>query len=91
MHCEVLITESGDERKWLRRVLLQLNEWITEEQVERAVFELKHVSATGIARNQAVYEYLTYMLLDVNGQADGGRARYASSTLTTGREASTSS
>ena len=62
---ETLAAERADEREVLlkgrlRRALLRLNEWMTEEQVERAVFELEHVNATGMARNQAVHEYLTY-------------------------------
>ena len=70
---EALAAERGDEREALlkgrlRRALLRLNEWMTEEQAERVVFELEHVDATGMARNRAVHEYLTYgMPLGVDG------------------------
>ena len=62
---EVLAAERNDERDVLlkdrlKRALLRLNEWMTEEQAGRAIFDLEHVDATGIARNQAVHEYLTY-------------------------------
>ena len=52
----------------LRRALLRLNEWMTEADAERAIFELEHIDAVGITRNQAVHEYLTYGLpLTVEG------------------------
>ena len=70
---EVLAAERSDERdvllKWrLRMTLLRLNQWMTEEQAQRIVFELENVNSTGMARNQAVHEYLTYgMPLTVDG------------------------
>ncbi len=70
---EALAAERGDEREALlrgrlRAALLRLNGWMTEEQAERAIFELEHIDATGMARNQAVHEYLTYgMPLTVDG------------------------
>ena len=70
---EALAAERGDEREVLlkgrlRAALMRLNEWMTEEQAERAVFELEHVDSTGMARNQSVHEYLTYgMPLTVDG------------------------
>ena len=62
---ETLAAERGDQREVLLRgrlkaALVRLNEWMTEEQAERVVFELEHLDATGMARNQAVHEYLTY-------------------------------
>ena len=62
---EALAVERGDERgvllkARLKQALLRLNEWITEEQAERAIFNLERIEATGMARNQAVHEYLTY-------------------------------
>ena len=33
---------------------------MTEDQAERAIFNLERIEATGMARNQAVHEYLTY-------------------------------
>ena len=70
---EVLASERGGEREVLlkgrlRAALLRLNEWITEAQADRVIFELENVNATGMARNQAVHEYLTYgMPLTVDG------------------------
>ena len=70
---DALAAERGDEREVLlkgrlRAALMRLNEWMTEEQAERAIFELEHVDATGMARNQAVHEYLTYgMPLAIDG------------------------
>ena len=69
---EALAAERGGEREVLlkgrlRAALLRLNEWLTEEQAERAIFELEHINAVGMARNQAVHEYLTFGLpLTVN-------------------------
>ena len=62
---KTLAVERSDERDILlkgrlRAALMRLNEWLTEAQAERAIFELEHVDATGMARNQAVHEYLTY-------------------------------
>ena len=75
VHREALAAERGDEREALlrgrlRRALLRLNEWMTDEQAKRAVFELEHVDATGMARNQRVHEYLTYgmpLVVDTGG------------------------
>ena len=70
---EALAAERRDEREVLlkgrlRAALMRLNEWMTEEQAERAIFELEHVDSTGMARNQSVHEYLTYgMPLTVDG------------------------
>ena len=62
---ETLAAERGDEREVLlksrlRAALLRLNQWMTEEQADRVIFDLEHVDATGMARNQRVHEYLTY-------------------------------
>ena len=68
-----LASERGGEREVLlkgrlRTALLRLNEWLTDAQADRVGFELEHVDATGMARNQAVHEYLTYgMPLTVDG------------------------
>ena len=70
---ETLAVERGGEREVLlkgrlKAALMRLNEWMTEEQAERVIFDLEHVDATGMARNQAVHEYLTYgMPLTVDG------------------------
>ena len=71
---EALAAERSGEREVLlkgrlRAALLRLNDWLTEEQADRAIFELEHVNAVGMARNQAVHEYLTFGLpLTVNTQ-----------------------
>ena len=71
---EALAAERSGEREVLlkgrlRAALLRLNEWLTEEQADRAIFELEHVNAGGMARNQSVHEYLTFGLpLNVNTQ-----------------------
>ena len=80
VHREALAAERGDEReallrRRLRRALLRLNEWMTEEQAERAVFELEHVDATGMARNQRVHEYLTYGMPLVVDTGEGRQTR----------------
>ena len=77
---DALAAERGDEREVLlkgrlRRALTRLNEWMTEAQAQRVVFELEHVEPTGMARNQRVHEYLTYgmpLSVDVPG---GGHPR----------------
>ena len=77
---EKLAEERNNERETLlkgrlRGSLLRLNEWMTEEQAERVIFELEHVDATGMARNRTVHEYLTYgMPMAVDGQG-GQRTR----------------
>ena len=69
---EALAAERSGEREVLlkgrlRAALLRLNDWLTGEQAERAIFELKHVNAVGMARSQTVHEYLTFGLpLTVN-------------------------
>ncbi len=74
---EVLAAERADEHEVilktrLTRALLRLNEWMTEEQAERVIFQLERIDAVGLGRNQKVHEYLVYgMPLDVDGP--GGR------------------
>ena len=77
---EALAAERGDEREVLLkgrllRALRRLNEWMTEEQADRVIFELEHIDATGMARNQAVHEYLTYGMPLVVDDAGGRRTR----------------
>ena len=70
---EALAAERNNEREVLlkgrlRAALLRLNEWLTEAQADRVIFELENVNDVGLARNQAVHEYLTYgMPLTVDG------------------------
>ena len=78
--CDALATERGDERevllkRHLRRSLLRLNEWMTEEQAKRVIFDLEHVDATGMANNQRGHEYLTYgmpLMVDTPQGRDNG-------------------
>ena len=70
---EAPAAERGGEREvllkgHLKAALMRLNEWMMAEQAERVIFDLEHVDARGMARNQAVHEYLTYgMPLTVDG------------------------
>ena len=69
---EALAAERSEEREVLlkgrlRAALLRLNDWMTEEQAERVIFDLSNVNEVGIARNQKIHEYLTFGLpLTVN-------------------------
>ena len=59
----------------LQAALRRLNEWISEDQAARVIFELEHIDAVGMGRNQTVHEYLTYgMPLNVDGSS-GQRSR----------------
>ena len=65
VHRDVLAEERGDQRdvllkRRLKAALMRLNQWMTENQVDRVIFELEHISETGMTRNQSVHEYLTY-------------------------------
>ena len=52
----------------LRAALLRLNEWMTEPQAERVIFEIENVNAVGMAGNRAVHQRLAYgMPLTVDG------------------------
>ena len=52
----------------LRAALLRLNEWMTEQQAERVIFELDNVNAVGMAGNREVHQRLAYgMPLAING------------------------
>ena len=33
---------------------------MTDDQAQRVIFNLQHIDATGLARNQAVHEYLSH-------------------------------
>ena len=77
---ETLATERSGEREVLlkerlRAALLRLNEWLTDEQAERVIFELEHVNEVGIARNQKVHEYLTFGLPLTVNTANGQDSR----------------
>ena len=60
---EALEAEQSGEREVLLKGLdhpLRDQRSHAEEHVERAIFELEHVNAVGMANNQAVHEYLTF-------------------------------
>ncbi len=64
---EVLAPEREDERGVLltgrlQAALMRLNEWMTEDQAQRVIFNLRHTDATGMARNRRIHEYLVYGL-----------------------------
>ena len=67
---EALEAEQSGEREVLLKGLdhpLRPQRSHAEEQMERAIFELEHVNAVGMARNLTVHEYLTFGLpLTVN-------------------------
>ena len=44
----------------LKAALMRLNQWMTENQADRVIFDLEHIGETGMARNRRVHEYLTY-------------------------------
>ena len=62
---DVLAVERGDQRDVLlkgrvKAALMRLNQWMTENQADRVIFDLGHIGETGMARNRRVHEYLTY-------------------------------
>ena len=62
---DALAAERGDQRdvllkSRLKAALMRLNQWMTENQADRVIFELEHIGETGMTRNQRVHEYLTY-------------------------------
>ena len=81
---EVLAAEREGEREVLLRgrltaALLRLNEWMTEDQAQRVIFNLQHVDATGLARNQAIHTYLAYgmpLTIDLEGRQETPTVRF---------------
>ena len=62
---DALAAERGDHRdvllkSRLKAALMKLNQWMTENQADRVIFDLEHIGETGMARNRMVHEYLTY-------------------------------
>ena len=77
---DALAAERGDERqvllkRRLQAALLRLNQWMTEEQADRVIFELEHIDALGMLRNQRVHEYLTYGMPLTVDRPEGRRTR----------------
>lgn len=81
---EVLAAEREDERGVLlagrlTAALMRLNEWMTEDQAQRVIFNLQHIDATGLARNQRIHEYLVYgmpLTVDRGGRQETPTARF---------------
>ena len=54
---KLLAAERTNEREVLlkdrlRAALLRLNEWMTDEQANRVIFDLQNIDATGMGRNE---------------------------------------
>ena len=81
---DVLAAEREGEREVLLKgrltaALLRLNEWMTEDQAQRVIFNLQHVDATGLARNQAIHTYLAYgmpLTIDLEGRQETPTVRF---------------
>ncbi|MEX1023213.1 MAG: type I restriction endonuclease subunit R [Dehalococcoidia bacterium] len=81
---EVLAAEREDERGVLltgrlTAALMRLNEWMTEDQAQRVIFNLQHIDATGLARNQRIHEYLVYgmpLTIDRGGRQETPTVRF---------------
>ena len=81
---ETLAAERGDERDVLLHgrltaALMRLNAWMTEDQAQHVIFNLQHIDATGLARNQAVHEYLSYgmpLTVDRGGRQETPTVRF---------------
>ncbi|MCY4174711.1 MAG: type I restriction endonuclease subunit R [Acidimicrobiaceae bacterium] len=62
---DALALERGDERNVLLEgrltaALKRLNPWMGDDDAHRVIFNLRNIDATGLARNQAVHEYLSH-------------------------------
>ena len=81
---ETLAAEREDERKVLLHgrltaALMRLNEWMTEDQAQRVIFNLQHLDETGLARNQAIHTYLAYgmpLTIDRSGRQETPTVRF---------------
>ena len=81
---ETLAAEREDERDVLLRgrftaALMRLNEWMTEDQAQRVIFNLQHLDETGLARNQAIHTYLAYgmpLTIDRGGRQETPTVRF---------------
>ena len=81
---EELAAERDDERDVLlygrlTSALLRLNEWMTEDQAQRVIFNLQHLDETGLARNRAVHEYLSRgmpLTIDRGGRQETPTVRF---------------
>ncbi len=63
----------------LTAALKRLNAWMTDDHAQRVVFNLKHIDATGLGRNQAVHEYLSHgmpLTIDLDGRQETPTVRF---------------
>lgn len=63
----------------LTAALMRLNEWLTKDQALRVIFNLQHIEATGLARNQAVREYFSLgmpLTVDRGGRQETPTVRF---------------
>ena len=63
----------------LTAALMRLNEWMTEDQAQRLIFNLQHLDETGLARNQAIHEYLSLgmpLTIDRGGRQETPTVRF---------------
>ena len=76
--------ERGGEREVLlmerlTAALMRLNEWMTPDQAQRVIFNLTHVDATGLSRNQVIHTYLAYgmpLTIDRSGRQETPTVRF---------------
>ncbi|MEZ4554189.1 MAG: type I restriction endonuclease subunit R [Dehalococcoidia bacterium] len=81
---EMLAAEREDERGVLligrlTAALMRLNEWMTQDHAQRVIFNLQHLDATGLARNQRIHEYLVYgmpLTIDRGGRQETPTVRF---------------
>ncbi len=81
---EALAEERSNEREVILKdrltaAFMRLNEWMTEDQAQRVIFNLEHVDETGMLRNQRIHEYLSYgMPLNItrNGRPETPTVRF---------------
>lgn len=77
---KMLAAERNNEREVLlkgrlKAALLRLNEWMSEPQATRVIYDLEHIDALGMTRNQRVHEYLTYGMPLTVSRPGGQRTR----------------
>ncbi len=84
----VSTNQLASERDSLQGVLLKgrftaalkrLNPWISDGDIERVIFNLDHIDATGLARNQAIHEYLSHgmpLTIDRAGRQETPTVRF---------------
>ncbi len=59
--------------------LKRLNPWISDDDAQRVIFNLGHIDATGLARNQIIHEYLSHgmpLTIDRAGRQETPTVRF---------------